>query len=74
MEKRKLTKKDEQFGKQLKRLRQQRNVTQQELAEKTNLSLTFIGLLETGKRRASLKSLQKIANVLGIKVNELIPF
>lgn len=74
MEKRKLTKKDEQFGKQLKRLRQQRNVTQQELAEKTNLSLTFIGLLETEKRRASLKSLQKIANVLGIKVNELIPF
>jgi transcriptional regulator with XRE-family HTH domain len=70
----KMTQKDLAFGRRLYKLRKKAGLTQEELAEKTNLSTTFIGLLETGKRRASLKSLQRIAAVLRLKVKDLINF
>jgi transcriptional regulator with XRE-family HTH domain len=70
----KITQKDLAFGRRLHRERKKAGFTQEKLAEKTNLSTTFIGLLEVGKRRASIKSLQKIASALGMKVKDLINF
>lgn len=70
----KITKKEIQLGKRIKKLRRKTGLTQEQLAEKVNVSTTHIGLVETGKRRVSLKTLQKIASVLGIKVKELLPF
>ncbi len=71
---RKQTQKDVAFGKKLARIRRKAGFTQERLAERSNLSTTFVGLLETGKRRGSLKSLQKIASVLGLKVKDLLNF
>lgn len=70
----KITQKDIALSKRIKRLRRKAGLTQEELAEKVDVSTTHIGLVETGKRRASLKTLQRIATVLGIKVKDLIPF
>ncbi len=70
----KITQKDLSFAKRLARLRKKAGFTQERLADKTGLSTTFIGLLETGKRKASLKSLQKIASVLGLKVKDILNF
>jgi len=70
----KITKKEIRLGKRIKRLRKKAGLTQENLAEKVNVSTTHIGLIETGKRRLSLKTLQKIASVFGIKVKELLPF
>lgn len=69
-----MTQRDISFGKRLARMRKKAGYTQEKLAVKTNLSTTFIGLLETGQRRASMKSLQKIANALGVKGKDLINF
>lgn len=71
MEDRKTTNKDLVFGRRLQRVRKRMGFTQEKLAEKTRLSTTFIGLIETGRRRPSLKSLQKIADVLGVNIKEL---
>lgn len=70
----KLTKKDIQLGKRIKKIRNNAGLTQEKLAEKVHVSTTHIGLVETGYRRASLKTLQKIANALGVKLKDLIPF
>jgi len=70
----KITKKDIALGKRIKRIRKAVGLTQERLAEKVHISTTHIGLVETGKRRASLKTLQKIASVLGVKTKDLIPF
>ncbi|HMS23164.1 MAG TPA: helix-turn-helix transcriptional regulator [Candidatus Levybacteria bacterium] len=70
----KITKKEQALGKAIARARNNKNMTQEELAVKTHLTQTFISLLETGQRKASMKTLEKIANVLKIKVNEIIPF
>lgn len=70
----KITKKEQALGKAIARVRNNKGMTQEELAVKTHLTQTFISLLETGQRKASMKTLEKIANALKIKVNEIIPF
>lgn len=67
----KLTQNDLQIANRIKRLRKQKELTQEQLAEKVHVSTTHIGLVETGKRRASLKTLQRIASALGVKLKEL---
>jgi len=70
----KITKNDIRLGKRIRRLRRKVGLTQEQLAEKVAVSTTHIGLVETGKRRISLKTLQKIATALGVKANKLLPF
>lgn len=70
----KITQNDITLGKRIAKLRRKTELTQEKLAEKVNVSTTHIGLIETGKRRASLKTLQKIASVLRTKVKDLLPF
>ncbi|MBI4065338.1 helix-turn-helix transcriptional regulator [Candidatus Gottesmanbacteria bacterium] len=74
MEEAKITQKDIQLGKRIRRFRKKADLTQEKLAEKVHVSTTHIGLVETGKRRVSLKTLQRIASALGVKVRELLPF
>lgn len=71
MEDRKITKKDLQFGRKLQRVRKKAGLTQEKLADLTKRSTTFIGLIETGRRRPSMKTLQKIASALNINIKEL---
>lgn len=71
MEDRKVTNKDLKFGRKLQRIRKRTGLTQEELADKTRLSTTFIGLLEIGRRRPSIKTLQKIASALKVDVRDL---
>ncbi|MFA7301019.1 MAG: helix-turn-helix transcriptional regulator [Candidatus Shapirobacteria bacterium] len=71
MEIRKVTKKDIQFGRKLQRVRKKTGITQEKLSELTGLSTTFIGLMETGRRKPSLESLQKIASKLKVNIKEL---
>ncbi len=70
----KVKRQDLALGRKIRRIRKNQDITQEVLADKTGLSTTFIGLLETGKRRASIKTLQRIANALKVKVRDLISF
>ncbi len=70
----KITNNDIVLAKRIKKLRRKVGLTQEKLAEKVNVSTTHIGLIETGKRRASLKTLQKIATALNTKVKDLLPY
>lgn len=71
MENRKVTKKDIEFGKRLARVRKNAGLTQEKLAVAAHLSVTFIGLVETGKRRPLLKTLERIASALKVSPKEL---
>lgn len=70
----KTTNKDLLLGKRISRMRKKAGLTQEKLAEKINMSTTHIGLVETGKRRLSLKTLQKVASAIGVKAKDLLPF
>ncbi|MBQ3310923.1 helix-turn-helix transcriptional regulator [bacterium] len=62
------------IGKRIKFLRENKGLTQEKLAEKTGLSLDFIGKIEVNINEPGLKSLIKIANALGVHIKELFDF
>lgn len=61
-----------QIGKRIKEIREQNNLSQAELAEATELSVSYISHVENAKRKASLESVLRIVNALGITVDELL--
>lgn len=56
------------LGKRLKKRRTELNLSLRDLAEKTNLTASFLSQLERGVVNSSLKSLQKIADALGVQL------
>ena len=60
------------FGKTLKSLRADVDMTQSELAYATSLDRTFISMLERGLRQPSLYSLFKIAEAFNKKPSEIV--
>ena len=63
-----------QLGSRIRFLREASKLTQEKLAERTNLSVTFIGTAERGKNIPSIKTCQRIAKVLGVPLYELFKF
>lgn len=60
------------LGKRIRFYRQQRNWKQEELAERTGLSISYIGMLERGEKEPKLDTFVLIANTLGVSANELL--
>lgn len=52
------------LGRRIRTLRQKQQLTQEQLAEKIDMSTSFLGHIERGTRVASLETLVKICNVL----------
>ncbi len=61
-----------QIGYRIKEVRKQNNFSQAHLAEETELSIFYISHIENAKRKASLESIIRIVNTLGITVDELL--
>lgn len=62
------------FGKRVKQLRQLRELTQQEFAEKANISISFLGNIERGNKSPTVETLQKMADALDVTLSELMTF
>ena len=60
------------LGHRIRKQRTARGWTQEQLAEKINVSTSFIGHVERGSRRASLETLVALANTLGTSVDYLL--
>ncbi len=60
------------FGIVLRELRKQRELSQEVLAHESGLERNYISLLELGRNSASLKTLFKLAPVLGVSVSDFI--
>ena len=58
-------------GMRLRSYRQQKGMTQEELAEKAELHPTYIGQVERGEKNATLESIAKIAAALDVPLSQL---
>jgi transcriptional regulator with XRE-family HTH domain len=58
-------------GRRVRELRENRGLSQEELAGVCNLHRTYIGLIERGQRSLSLSTVEVIAGGLGVPVSEL---
>lgn len=60
------------FGKNVRKHRQQRGLTQEQLAFEAEIDLTYMGGIERGKRNPSLLVMARIADALGVQVSKLL--
>lgn len=59
------------FGDQIRELRKVRGLSQEQLAELTQLHRTYIGGIERGERNVALVNIVRIARALGVSPSEL---
>ena len=60
------------LGKRIKQQRILAQLTQDKLSEKAGISLSFLGHIERGTRKASLDTLVRLCNALGVSPNLLL--
>jgi transcriptional regulator with XRE-family HTH domain len=60
------------IGENIRRLRVQIGLTQEELAEVAGLHRTYIGAIERGERNVSLENIVGIARALDVKPSDLL--
>jgi transcriptional regulator with XRE-family HTH domain len=63
---------DRQIGRRIRITRMNRGLTQEQLAEATELSASYVSYLECGSKQASLPALIRIADVLETTVDQLL--
>ncbi|WP_379164085.1 helix-turn-helix domain-containing protein [Paenibacillus sp. sgz5001063] len=59
------------MGRRVRAFRKLKGYTQQELADSVGISLAVLGAVERGNRRLEDQILNKIADFLGVAVDEL---
>lgn len=57
------------IGPTVKKIRQQRGLSQSELAAAVDMSVSYLSLIETAKRTPNLEVVEKIAKALNIPLN-----
>jgi transcriptional regulator with XRE-family HTH domain len=58
------------FGKNLKRLRLEKGISQESLALSADLDRTYIPSIEKGERNVSITVVEKLANALNVNILE----
>ncbi|REG94310.1 helix-turn-helix domain-containing protein [Algoriphagus antarcticus] len=59
-----------EFGKRLNQLRKDRKMSQEKLAELSELNRPYISAIEQGKRNVSLEVISKLAQALDIEIKQ----
>lgn len=60
-----------EFGKRVKELRNVQGISQEKFALSIDMDRTYYASVESGKRNISINNIEKIANGLGITLEEL---
>jgi transcriptional regulator with XRE-family HTH domain len=60
------------FGRQLRRLRRERDLSQEELGLRADLDRNYVGGIERGERNPTLVNICRLAGALGVEVTALL--
>lgn len=60
-----------QFGQNVRKIRKEKGLSQEQLAFNSNLHRTYIGMIERAEKNITLLSIVKIAKALDINITEL---
>jgi transcriptional regulator with XRE-family HTH domain len=63
-----------QFGKKLRSIRKQRDLTQEQFAEVLDISVDFLSLIERGLNAPSFESIESFSIILGMPVRDFFDF
>ena len=59
-------------GDKIKGMRQEKNMSQQELADKCNFEKSNLSRIEAGRTNLTIKNLYKISHALNVKIKDLV--
>ena len=59
------------FGRDVRIVRKERQLSQEDLAELAGVHRTYIGAVERGEKNVSLRNIARIAQALDVKIHEL---
>ena len=59
------------FGHQVRYFRKKNGLSQEQLSHKAGLHRTYIGMIERAEKNITLLNIQKIANALELKIQDL---
>lgn len=65
---------NERFGAKVRKLREDRKMSQLGLAQKARLDITTVNEIENGNRDPMLRTIWKIANALDVRMTQLFDF
>lgn len=60
------------IGQRIKKARKEKNLTQEQLAEKIDVSIAFLSRIERGSSQINLKRLSQICEILGTTEGEIL--
>lgn len=63
-----------EFGNRVRFLRNQEDLSQEQLSHKTGFHRTYIGMIERGERNISLTNMAIFAKVFNLTLDELLKF
>ena len=63
----------DEIGKNIKRLRESRNMSQARLAESVGCSPSTIAMYETGRREPDMDMIEAIADILNVRIIDIVP-
>jgi ribosome-binding protein aMBF1 (putative translation factor) len=56
----------------VRKLRRERGLSQESLAEQSQLHRTYVGSVERGERNVSIDSMERLATALGVELREML--
>lgn len=59
------------FGERVRELRKEKEISQEELADRAGVHRTYVGMIERGEKNITIVNIQKIAKALGVGIREL---
>jgi transcriptional regulator with XRE-family HTH domain len=62
-----------EFGLKIRELRLEKNISQEKLAEKSQLHRTYISSIESGRRNISLLNIFRLAQALDCEIADFFP-
>jgi len=63
-----------QFGENIKKFRKERKLTQEALADASEIERSYMGTIERGERNPTLLKVYRIAKALKVSAEQLLPF
>ncbi len=60
------------FGENVRRIRKEKHLSQEDLSFKADLHRTYIGMIERAEKNITLLNIEKIAIALNVKPQELL--
>jgi transcriptional regulator with XRE-family HTH domain len=60
------------FGRNVRRLRKERGLSQEALADEVGLAVTYVGQIERGQRNPTLDVVERFAEVLSVEAVQLL--